>query len=105
MSNEPRISDQVISVRAPRVGCKIQHELLPKMRVEIFGAYQFRGKHNRVARNFSPKPPVRAVDRDKWYHTMYRLRIDEAWYSPSNVKYTFFTMQQVIELIANWVPK
>lgn len=99
MSNEPRLPDQIISVRAPRINGTIQHGLLPKMRVELFGAYQFRTAHNRKNRNFYPRVPIKKQEKEYWYRSMFRLRINGKWYGTAKAKYHFYSMGQVIEVL------
>jgi len=95
--SESRIPDQTISVRLPRKQGKIQHSFIPKIRVELFGAYQFRTNHNRLKRNFYPRPPSRTEERRQWYQTMFRLRLDGRWYGER--KYTFLDRAAIAGLL------
>lgn len=102
MSNEFRIPDQVITVKAPRFQGKIQHELIPAMKIKLYGAYQFRKNHNRLNRNFHPPVPIKYDQKELWYSSMYRLKIDGTWYRPGNAKYQFFTVAEVLKLILSF---
>lgn len=99
MSNEPRIADRVYIVKAPRIDGEIQHENYPVYKVEIFGAYQFRNKHSRINRNFFPRVPIKKDSKKIWYSTMYRVRINDKWHSPSEVKYQFFDLFEISALL------
>lgn len=101
MSNEPRIPDQIISVRTPRVKRVIQHDLFPEMKVEMFGAYQFKDKHNRMDRNFRPTVPIGFEERKEWYNSMFRLRINGKWHVPGKTKYVFFSKEEVGRLLVD----
>ncbi len=99
MSNEHRIPDQTISIKMGRIRGTIQHGLLPKKRVEIFGAYQFKTAHNRLEANFYPKVPIDADEKKRWYENRFRLRVDGKWHMSHGKKYVFLTRKQVSEFL------
>lgn len=97
--SELRIPDKALSVKNARIMGKIQHGKLPTKRIEMYGAYQFSSEHDRLERNFKPRPPVYPPNRRNWLNTMYRLRINGKWYSPNGVKYEFFSKDQISDML------
>lgn len=97
--SEDRIPENSFTFRLARNRGKIIHGKRPQVKVEMFGAHQFSRQHSRAKRNFSPRLPSRPTDQQKFYGTMYRLRINGVWYVPGQVDYTFFTKLEVIEFL------
>jgi len=94
-----KIYDCAFYFKCARNKGKILHDNRPNTHVELFGAYQFRRKHKRAARNFSPRLPYRPADQNVFYDTMYRLKINDVWYRPGKAKYVFITKREVIEVL------
>ena len=97
--SELRIRDQKITIEMPRIQGKIQHGLCPKKKIELFGAYQFRTKHNRMTRNFHPTVPILSEDKEAWYLNMFRLRIDGKWHPSGGKKYVFLSRAEISVLL------
>jgi len=93
--SDPRIADRVVHVKMPRNKGKIEHGFVPSKKYEMFGAYQFRIKHDRKNRNFSPTVPIRREEKEEWYLGMYRLKINGRWYKPDGLKYVFLSPAEI----------
>jgi hypothetical protein len=65
------------------------------LRIELFKAEQFRPGWRPHKRNMHPHPPLR--DREFWKEH-YRLRVDGRWLQLTGYKYSFYTLEQAVNL-------
>ncbi len=68
-------------------------------RFEIYNAGQF--KLCLDGRNFNRSIPVRRHEREEFYRTMFRLRIDGRWYRRGGRNYTFLSFGEILEMLGD----
>jgi hypothetical protein len=90
MSDE-RIPAGVIIVKTPRFQGK------KNVKIELFKAAQWQRKYRPFKKNVTPRPPVMDHDQVYWAQR-YRLRVDGRWHGSAGFKYTFFTLDEILQL-------
>jgi hypothetical protein len=65
-------------------------------RIEIFPAKDFANAWDPKERLFHPRPPLRSIDRAKFWESRYRVRMNGQWLV-LGAKYTLFTRAEILE--------
>lgn len=73
----------------------------PTTKIELFPATKWRRVYKPGRQNVFPRPPSLAEERNEFWETIFRLRVDGRWYNPEGKreKYVFFTTQELKELL------
>ncbi len=68
------------------------------VKIELFKAEQWQRKFRPYKKNTHPQPPT--MDRDGTYWPLrYRIRVNDRWYGVEGMKFTFYTLPEVLQLI------
>jgi len=97
--SEDRIYDLSVTLTVAREQGKLKSKF-STTRFQIYNAGQF--KQRLDGKNFNRKIPSLKSERESWYLTMFRVRIDGRWHNPSGCRYEFFTIDQFFLIMKGW---
>ena len=89
--SEIRTADLIITKYVPDHGGKRR-----RTKYELFAARQFATNWKPSRRNFHPQPALSTEQRQEYWRSMYRVRINGKWYGKT--KYSFFSLADVATL-------
>jgi len=77
------------------------------VKIELFAAKQFKQNYRPFKKIYSPRPLIRPFDKEDkmFWENHFRIRIKGQWVRNRKIKYLFYTIDQVMEMIKQELEK